>query len=75
MVGAAGVPPACAACPHSFDGVRLCTIASAGAAIMTIINAETNAAARTLLSLLNLDLLWLLPYDGTYGRQPPLVYQ
>ena len=42
---------------------------------MTIINAETNAAARTLLSLLNLDLLRLLPYEGTYGRQPSLVYQ
>ncbi len=66
MVGAAGVPPACAACPHSFAGVRPCTIASAGAAIMVSIDAETAAAAKTLFTLLNPNLLWWFPYDGTY---------
>jgi hypothetical protein len=49
--------------------------AKAGAAITVSISAEAKAATKTLLSLLNLDLLRLLPYEGTYGRQPPLVDQ
>jgi hypothetical protein len=56
-VDAAGRPPACAACPHSFDGVFACTIASAGAPIMVNINTATTTAAKTLFTLLNLGLL------------------
>lgn len=66
-VGAAGAPPACAACPQSSAGAFGCTIASAGAAIIVNINAETKAAAKTLFTLLNLNLLQSLPYDSTYG--------
>jgi len=47
--------------------------AKAGADITVSISAEAKAATKNLLSLLNLNLLRLLPYEGTYGRQPPPV--
>jgi hypothetical protein len=40
--------------------------AKADAAIMTNISAEANATAKALFTLLNPNLLWSLPYDGTY---------
>jgi hypothetical protein len=36
---------------------------------MVSINAETTAAAKPLFTLLNPNLLWLLPYGGTYIRK------
>ncbi len=54
--------------PQAPPGMNTWWNANAGAAITLSISAEANAAARTLLSLLNLDLLRLLPYGGTYGR-------
>jgi hypothetical protein len=70
--GKAGAPPACAACPHSFDGVLSCTIASAGVAIMANINAETKAAAKTLFTLLTENLLPSLPHNRMYASLQPL---
>jgi hypothetical protein len=37
---------------------------------MTSINAETKTAAKALFTLLNLNLLWWIPYDGTYVSWP-----
>jgi len=42
--------------------------AKAGADITVSISADAKAATKNLLSLLNVNLLWLLPYDSTYGR-------
>jgi hypothetical protein len=60
-----GLPAASAA--HTVDGRPPWWNAKAGAAITLSISAEAKAVTKTLLSLLNLDLLRLLPYEGTYG--------
>ncbi len=42
---------------------------------MTSINAETKPAARILFTLLNPNLLWSLPCDGTYvSKSPPVCH-
>ena len=69
------LPPAFSLCPQAPPGRKAWWKAKAGAAITLSISAEAKAATKNLLSLLNLDLLWLLPYEGTYGRQPPPVDQ
>jgi hypothetical protein len=62
------LPPAFELCspPHAPPGKKRWWKANAGVAIMTSINAETNPAARTFFTLLNPNLLWSLPYVGTY---------
>jgi hypothetical protein len=46
-------PPELALCPHGPPGMNTWWNANAGAAIMTNINAETNATAKALFTLLN----------------------
>jgi hypothetical protein len=57
FVPAVGLAPAVVLSEHSSAGTFSCTNAKAGTAIAPSINAETETAAKTLFTLLNLDLL------------------